>query len=318
MLKKPLFIILTLLSALAVLVSCSNSVDDVFDNQPETIPLTLEFIEDGKFSVYYESYGDVDYDVYYSLNGGKKTLAEDDKEYAVSKGDKVSFYRTFDSSLPGNARITINCTKDCYVYGNAMSLVDSTNYATTTEVPAHALQYLFLSNEYIKNHDTLDLVLPATTLADQCYDSMFQGCTQLTKAPELPAIKMAAACYANMFENCTSLAKAPELPAKELDSNCYSGMFSGCTALTESPVLPAETLDKLYCYYSMFYGCTNLKSVTCLATSIEYSHNVEHWLENAGSAVTGTKEFHCKTDSTIWTQGPSGNVPDDWTIVADK
>lgn len=314
--KKPLFIILTLLSALAVLVSCSNSVDDIFDDKPETIPLTLEFIEDGKFSVYYESYGDVDYDVYYSLNGGKKTLAEDDKEYAVSKGDKVSFYRTFDSSLPGNAKITIKCTKDCYVYGNAMSLVDSTNYATTTEVPAHALQHLFSSNEYIKNHDTLDLVLPATTIADQCYDSMFQGCTQLTKAPELPAIKMAAACYASMFENCTSLAKAPELPAKELDSNCYSGMFSGCTALTESPVLPAETLDKLYCYYSMFYGCTNLKSVTCLATSIDYSDNVEHWLENAGSAVTGTKEFHCKAGSTIWESGV--NVPAGWTIMKDK
>ena len=315
MLKKPLFIILTLLSALAVLVSCSNSVDDIFDDKPETTPLTLEFIEDGKFNISLDSYGG-DSDVYYSLNGKTKTLLPDETSIKVSKGDKVELFRDLETAKTYKGHFKIVCESDCYVYGNVMSLIDSTNYSTATEVLECAFYKLFSNNTHIKNHDTLDLVLPATTLADQCYDSMFQGCTQLTKAPELPAIKMAAACYASMFENCTSLAKAPELPAKELDLNCYDGMFEGCTALTESPVLPAETLDKLYCYYSMFYGCTNLKSVTCLATSIEYSHNVEDWLENAGSAVTGPKEFHCKAGSTIWESGV--NVPADWTIVADK
>lgn len=313
--KKPLFIILTLLSALAVLVSCSNSVDDVFDNQPETIPLTLEFIEDGKFNISLDSYGG-DSDVYYSLNGKTKTLLPDETSIKVSKGDKVELFRDLETAKTYKGHFKIECESDCYVYGNVMSLIDSTNYSTATEVLECAFYQLFSNNTHIKNHDTLDLVIPATTLAGECYCSMFSGCTQLTKAPELPATKMADACYASMFSGCVSLTKAPELPGTDLEANCYSCMFRNCTSLKETPVLPAETLDKLYCYHYMFDNCTNLKSVTCLATSIEPPLNVEHWLENAGSAVTGTKEFHCKAGSTIWDSGEY--VPSDWTIVKDK
>ena len=34
---------------------------------------------------------------------------------------------------------------------------------------------------------------------------MFTGCTSLTQAPELPATTLANACYWSMFYNCTSL-----------------------------------------------------------------------------------------------------------------
>lgn len=56
--KKTLFIVLTLLAALLVCVSCDNSLDaDVFtpDPTPETdpnkMPLTLEFIEAGELTI---------------------------------------------------------------------------------------------------------------------------------------------------------------------------------------------------------------------------------------------------------------------------
>ena len=35
-----------------------------------------------------------------------------------------------------------------------------------------------------------------------------------------------------MFNGCTALTKAPELPAKTLVSNCYVCMFQSCTSLT--------------------------------------------------------------------------------------
>ena len=99
--------------------------------------------------------------------------------------------------------------------------------------------------------------LPATTLAEHCYEDMFYGCTSLTAAPELPATTLVNSCYYGMFSGCTSLTAAPELPATTLVNSCYYGMFSGCTSLTAAPELPATTLAE-GCYAHMFNGCTSL------------------------------------------------------------
>jgi hypothetical protein len=60
---------------------------------------------------------------------------------------------------------------------------------------------------------------------------MFRDCTGLTAAPELPATTLAESCYNSMFKDCTGLTAAPELPATELTYYCYQSMFSGCTKL---------------------------------------------------------------------------------------
>ncbi len=36
---------------------------------------------------------------------------------------------------------------------------------------------------------------------------MFSGCTSLTKAPELPATTLAEGCYQKMFNKCTKLSR---------------------------------------------------------------------------------------------------------------
>lgn len=48
-------------------------------------------------------------------------------------------------------------------------------------------------------------ILPATTLADSCYKSMFYRCNKLRFAPELPAKTLVNGCYTFMFANCTEL-----------------------------------------------------------------------------------------------------------------
>ena len=105
--------------------------------------------------------------------------------------------------------------------------------------------------------------LPATTLADYCYQDMFKGCTALTQAPALPATTLASRCYSDMFSGCTSLTKAPALPATTMADYCYNYMFYGCTGLTQAPALPATTLAT-YCYYCMFSGCTSLTQAPSL------------------------------------------------------
>ena len=43
------------------------------------------------------------------------------------------------------------------------------------------------------------------TLADCCYQYMFQGCASLTQAPALPATTLADCCYQYMFYGCTKI-----------------------------------------------------------------------------------------------------------------
>ena len=61
---------------------------------------------------------------------------------------------------------------------------------------------------------------------------MFWECTSLTTVPRvLPATTLANQCYRCMFYNCNNLVTAPILPATTLVSDCYYEMFRGCTKL---------------------------------------------------------------------------------------
>ena len=164
------------------------------------------------------------------------------------------------------------CSNDCCIYGNIMSLVSSTGFATATELTgADAFHYLFAGNTYIKNHDTKALLLPATKLSNYCYASLFSGCTGLTEAPKLPATTLNKYCYYYMFNGCTGLTTAPELPATTLAESCYEAMFFDCVNLTAANCLPATTLAEK-CYFNMFYNCTRLTAAPDLpATTLAVS-----------------------------------------------
>ena len=154
--------------------------------------------------------------------------------------------------------------------------------------------------------------LPATTLTNTCYQGMFQGCSSLTAAPELPATNLGYSSYAQMFYGCTSLTVAPQLPSTTIANDCYGQMFYGCTALTESPILMAETLRN-GCYAQMFRGCSGLNKITCLATSISATNCTANWTD--GVAANGT--FIKKSSMTGWTIGVNG-IPSGWTVRNDS
>ena len=132
-------------------------------------------------------------------------------------------------------------------------------------------------------------VLPATTLANQCYDGMFAGCTSLTKAPALPATTLANNCYHFMFLNCTSLTQAPALPATTLTNQCYNGMFSGCTSLKLSSTQTGEYTQE-YRIPTTGTGTIATDALTDMFTS-------------TGGTFTGTPEinttYYLSSDNTI-------------------
>lgn len=174
---------------------------------------------------------------------------------------------------------------DCYVYGNIMSLICATGYATLKKLDS-SVQYTF--------------------------ESLFYGCEGLNNHPdmtiELPATELASYCYSHMFKDCTSLDEAPELPTGgwDLRTYCYQFMFEGCTSLTESPVLPAEKLVQ-GCYASMFSGCSSLSYVTCFAND-GIGANTSGWMSNV--AEEGT---FFKAASVSWPRNDNG-IPGRWTV----
>ena len=152
--------------------------------------------------------------------------------------------------------------------------------------------------------------LPATTLASYCYVAMFGGCTSLTKAPELPATKLAYDCYSSMFRDCTSLTTAPSiLPATNLAEGCYNGMFMSCHSLTTAPVLPATKLVE-HCYDEMFRNCSSLNYIKCLAKDISTTYGcTNNWVWRVASIGTFVKALSMND----WTRGDDG-IPTRWGV----
>lgn len=135
--------------------------------------------------------------------------------------------------------------------------------------------------------------LPANVPANNCYQSMFEGCTGITNTSTSNKIHITttrdSCCYA-MFKNCTnSNFKYPFTfdnniivstgASREIASNAFREMFSGCTSLLQTInlaqitkhgdgrvmnglVIPEGTTTvKGYAFYRMYYGCTALTTI---------------------------------------------------------
>ena len=187
--------------------------------------------------------------VKYTFNGVDWIIMDTPTDIHLNANDSISIITT------NIRRIFIEGLSD--VYGNIMSLeygddfIGQTVWVGSNVHPSYGLFY----NTDIRS--AKNLILPATTLSEGAYKSMFGDCSSLTVAPELPATTLSPYCYREMFSGCNSLTKAPSLPATTLTQGCYMDMFVDCSSLTKAPELPATTLSPA-CYLSMFAGCVNL------------------------------------------------------------
>lgn len=286
------------------------------------MPLTFEAVEAGSITVNWEQWSTPSLDgIQYQLNGGEWTDAAWGQPITLAANDKVCF-RGNNGTCYDEAEwagFHFECSNDCYVYGNMMSLIDKDGFATnTTLTEPYAFFHLFQKSDYsanttVRNHPTKDIVLPATTLTYNCYDGLFADCQGITRAPQLPATTLAEWCYCMMFSG-TSITEAPALPATTLTNACYSDMFMNCTSLAAAPELPAPTLVE-GCYSSMFSGCSSLGYVKCLATDISADYCTTGWL--SGVAATGT--FVKAAAMNGWPVGADesenvNGIPEGWTV----
>ena len=205
-------------------------------------------------------------------------------------------------------KITFSTNSFVYVSGIVESLLDGENEVLTLG-KNYILGNLFYKQTALRS--AKDLRFEAKSMANNVvgvYSRMFDGCTNLLYAPKvLPATTLASNCYRYMFRGCTSLVNTPELPATTLSSYCYLNMFRNCSSLVNAPELPATTLTK-QCYQYMFYGCTSLKTVRCRA-KVTASSAITYWLY--GVSPSGTFYGHSEYG---WSSGVSG-IPSGWAFV---
>lgn len=202
-------------------------------------PLTLEAKTAGTIVVQSPKSG-----MQYTLNGGAKTaMTGDEYSITVAVGDKVQFYGNGTSITSYDGTTISGGTADCYIYGNIMSLVDENSYFSATALTdIYAFAWLFNANTHLYSHDTKKLVLPATTLAESCYEQMFYGCTSLTTAPELPATTLVSRCYRLMFCGCTNL-NAVTCLATDLSASGATIAWLNGVAATGTFTKSAEATD---------------------------------------------------------------------------
>lgn len=266
--------------------------------------LTIEALEDNLTVTFTNN-------IEYTIDGQEWIkLKASSESQPINIGQTLSFRGELTPNKSnGIGTFTIN--KKCNLKGNCMSMLFGDNAANNYSLSGkdYAFYNLFRDCSNIVNVDSN--FLPATTLAEDCYGSMFRGCSSLTTAPGLPATTLAFYCYEYMFYSCSSLTTAPELPATTLDSYCYIHMFNGCTSLTTAPELPATTL-KNSVYEYMFVGCTNLKIIRCRAkVKVDSSYSTPTYLWLFRGAKSGTLYGYSEYG---WTKGDSG-IPKGWKFV---
>ena len=241
--------------------------------------LTIETLEAGDLSLS----GAKRYSFNYSLdNGSTWNVLANNQTVAVNAGEKVLLKANTPHADYETGIGNISYSGQFNLYGNIMSLVYGDDFiGQETISDGYQFYKLFRSNTTLISAE--NLILPATTLKNVCYMSMFNGCTSLIKAPKLPAISLIFGCYWSMFYGCTSLTVAPELPAATLVDKCYSYMFN---------------------------GCTNLNYIKCLATDgTSTTDCTRNWV--SGVASTGT--FVKAASMSSWTTGTNG-IPTGWTV----
>ena len=214
--------------------------------------------------------------------GWKNKIVLNRGEKLYLKGNNSTYGRRVSTSrYDYDSYAQILAEKNIDVMGNIMSLVYGDNFINNNTLES-SYTFLGLFESNIKLVNAKDLILPATTLADHCYSSMFSSCHALTTAPELPATTLTKSCYYAMFERCFALTTAPELPA---------------TTLTD------------YCYGSMFYDCYNLNYIKAMFTTTPSTTYTSNWVSGVSSRGT-----FVKNSAATWNVTGTYGIPSGWTV----
>lgn len=144
-----------------------------------------------------------------------------------------------------------------------------------------------------------------------CFYGLFRSCP-ISSMPDLPATTLKQYCYNSMFRQCSWLLSAcEELPAMTLEYQCYYYMFYQCIRMETAPILPALNLAS-QSYNYMFYSCSQLNYIKAMFLTTPGTNYTRNWVSSVSSSGT----FVMNKDATWSVKGNSG-IPNKWTIIKE-
>lgn len=168
--------------------------------------------------------------------------------------------------------------------GNMMSLVYGDDFRDKFTLESGGT--FFFMFQWCKSLISAEkVVLPATTLSEMCYQSLFGGCNNLEKAPlVLPAENLPNRCYKGMFE-ATAIEYAPAIMGRYFGDGCCFDMFAGCSSLVEAPEIYAETVGELACH-RMFSVCSNMTKAPSILPALVLADRCYSYMFSNCSKIT--------------------------------
>ena len=144
----------------------------------------------------------------YSLDSGSTwhTLSSSAETTPVIQANQRVMWKcdaTPNSSLLGGGIGVFLTTGRFELEGNIMSMLWGDDFIGKTDLKGSYVFFGLFDSTSVTNAE--NLIMPATTLTEWCYASMFPRCALLEKAPVLSATTSVNRCYLGMFANCSSL-----------------------------------------------------------------------------------------------------------------
>lgn len=223
------------------------------------------------------------------------------------------------TTVPSDMLPATTLADSCYgsMFNGCTSLTNTPTFPAITTAPYRSFGTMFSNCTSLTNAP----VLPPTTLGEECYVSMFSGCSNLMTIPSnmLPATTMVSRCYSGMFIGCTSLTTVPSdmLPATTMANGCYHSMFSRA-GIIKGPDLPATNLIGLTsCYAEMFRYCPSINELSVYVnkpsgTGANVGANTNLMFDSV--TTTGTLHNLGSAPNNDW-RSSSVKLPSTWTIV---
>lgn len=201
---------------------------------------------------------------YYTTDDIKWVKSTEDLTVSLRRSEKVRLRCIFNGNTEesnlGKSYLTFSSNnQNLNISGYIQSLSAGDDFKNQNNLATFAPR-LFSGKSWTFN----GIVLSSKNLSSNCYQRMFENCTNLTNVPELPAETLKDYCYSHMFSGCTGLTQTGQTLWTNTANRCCEYMFSGCTGLTEvSDTIFSDNVNlTTECYYGMFENCTNITSVT--------------------------------------------------------
>ena len=197
------------------------------------MPLTFEITKAGNLRWYTQN-GSYTKTIEYKKNDGEWTQITSSNAgtlIPVEVGDIVQLRGDNAQYAPQDGRCSCWCgtTANYKMYGNIMSLIDSTGFTTLSSfTQANVFMNFFNSGGCI---DAENLILPATALTDYCYQGMLAQSNNLEIGPLLPVETLVQGCYAYLFYHSYQINNIRCLATNISASRCLDNWTNGVASV---------------------------------------------------------------------------------------